>query len=114
MLTYGAGSLEQDFAHAQSLTTDSYRPQLVAQQDAAKKHSPTSNEYWAANSAVLSASPDRASMLIMLQGQRTASQQDVRLITATVRVNFEKSSGGEWRVADLAVLTKPQPTEVGK
>jgi Mce-associated membrane protein len=114
MLSYDAGSVDKDFAHAQSLTTDGYRPQLIAQQDAAKKRSPTTNEYWAANSAVLSATPDRASMLIMLQGQRTASQQDARLITATVRVNFEKSASGQWRVADLAVLTKPHANEAGR
>jgi Mce-associated membrane protein len=114
MLTYNAGSLQADFAHAQSLTTDAYRPQLVAQQDAVKKAVPTSNEYWAPNSAVLSVSPDRASMLIMLQGQRSASQQEPRFITATVRVSFEKSANGQWRVADLTVLSRPQPNGAGK
>jgi Mce-associated membrane protein len=107
MLSYGAASLQSDFAHAQTLTTDRYRPQLVAQQEAVKKAVPTTNEYWVADSAVLSASPDRASMLMMLQGQRTASQQQERLITATVRVSFEKSAAGQWRVADLTVMTKP-------
>lgn len=114
MLSYGAGSLQADFARAQSLTTDGYRPQLIAQQEAVKKRGPTTNEYWAAGSSVLSASPDRASMLIMLQGERSASEQNQRFITATVRVNFEKSGAGHWRVADLTVLTKPRPNEAGK
>ncbi|MBV8927835.1 MAG: RDD family protein [Mycobacteriaceae bacterium] len=114
MLSYSADSLQKDFAHAQSLTTDAYRPQLVAQQDAVKKAVPTTNEYWAANSAVLSASPDRAVMLMMLQGQRTASQQPQHFITATVRVSFEKSRQGQWRVADLTVLTKPHANEAPK
>lgn len=109
MLTYNAGTLNADFAHAQSLTTDGYRPQLVAQQDAVKKRAPTTNEYWAANSAVLSASPDRASMLVMLQGQRLASQQQQQFISATVRVTFEMSRAGQWRVAAMDVLTKPYP-----
>jgi Mce-associated membrane protein len=109
MLSYSASSQQTDFARAQSLTTDSYRPQLAAQQEAVKKAVPTTNEYWVARSAVLSVSPDRASMLMMLQGQRTASQQQQRFITATVRVNFEKSADGHWRVSDLAVLTKPHP-----
>jgi Mce-associated membrane protein len=107
MLSYNASSLQADFDRAQSLTTDSYRPTLIAQQDAVRKAVPTTNEYWAANSAVLSVSPDRASMLLMLQGQRTASQQQQRFISATVRVNFEKSPQGKWRVADMTVLTKP-------
>jgi Mce-associated membrane protein len=114
MLSYGAGSLQSDFARAQALTTDSYRPQLIAQQDAVKKAVPTTNEYWASNSAVLSVSPDRATMLMMLQGQRTASQRDERFISATVRVNFEKSAAGQWRVADLTVLSKPHKNEAGK
>jgi Mce-associated membrane protein len=108
MLSYGAGTLDADFARARTLTTDKYRPQLAAQQDAVKKRGPTTNEYWAANSAVLTVAPDQASMLIMLQGQRSASQQQERFITATVRVSFEKSAQGQWRVADLTVLTRPR------
>jgi Mce-associated membrane protein len=114
MLSYSADSMQRDFAHAQSLTTDGYRPQLVAQQEAVRKAVPTTNEYWAANSAVLSASPDHAVMLMMLQGQRTASQQPQRFITATVRVTFDKSAHGQWRVADLTVLTRPHANQAAK
>jgi Mce-associated membrane protein len=114
MLSYGATSLQSDFTRAQALTTDGYRPQLAAQQEAVKKAIPTTNEYWVANSAVLSVSGDRAAMLMMLQGQRTASEQDQRFITATVRVSFEKSAAGQWRVAALAVLSTPHKNEAGK
>ena len=114
MLSYGPGSLQQDFARAQSLTTDSYRPKLVAEQETAKKAAPTTNEYWVANSAVLSVTPDRAVMLMMLQGQRTVSQKDTRMISATVRVTFEKSRAGQWRVADLTVLSAPRKNGPGK
>jgi Mce-associated membrane protein len=56
---------------------------------------------------VLSVSPERATMLIFLQGQRQAQQQDVRFITATARVTFEKSRDGKWLVSDLTVLQQP-------
>lgn len=108
MLSYGAGSLPADFARAQALATDGYRPQLVAQQQAVQKAGATANEYWAVSSAVLSVTADRASMLLAMQGQRGSDPKDLRFITATVRVNFEKSGDGHWRVADLTVLKKPQ------
>ena len=57
MLSYGVDTLQQDFSHAQSLTTDGYRPQLIAQQQAVQKAGATKNEYWAVSSAVLSATP---------------------------------------------------------
>jgi Mce-associated membrane protein len=114
MLTYNKDTLEDDFARAQALTTDSYREQLVAQQRAAQESNPTSNEYWAVSSAVLSVSPQRASMLLAMQGQRGTEVKDLRFITATVRADFEKSSSGEWRVANLTVLKKPLPAGVGQ
>jgi Mce-associated membrane protein len=114
MLSYNADSLQADFTHAQSLTTDTYRPQLVAQQDAVRKGGPVTNEFWVVSGAVLNASPDRASMLLLMQGQRTAGKQQPRFISATVRVHFEKSAGGQWQVADLTVLAKPQPNQAGK
>ena len=55
MLSYSVDTLQQDFSRAQSLTTDGYRPQLIAQQQAVQKAGATTNEYWAVSSAVLSA-----------------------------------------------------------
>jgi Mce-associated membrane protein len=107
MLSYGAGSIPRDFAHAQTLVTDSYRKQLVEQQQAVQKAPPTTNEYWVVTSAVLSVTPERATMLMFMQGQRGINQQQQRFISATARVSFEKSAGGQWRVADLTVLKTP-------
>ena len=107
MLSYGKDTLKDDFARAQSLATDGYRSQLVAQQQAVQKAGATTNEYWAVSSAVLSAAPDQASMLVAMQGQRGTDAKNLRFITATVRADFEKSRAGEWRVANLTVLKKP-------
>lgn len=107
VLSYSAGSLDDDFKAAQALVTDSYRPQLVAQQDAVRAATPVvDNTYWVTNSAVLSATDDQAQMLLFMQGQRGAATKQ-RFITATVRASFAKSSGGQWQLADLNVLTKP-------
>jgi Mce-associated membrane protein len=114
MLSYGKDTLNDDFAHAQSLATDSYRSQLIAQQQAVQKAGATTNEYWAVSSAVLSVSPDSASMLLAMQGQRGNDPKELRFITATVRVNFQKSGDGHWRVADLTVLKKPNMNEAGR
>ena len=46
-------------------------------------------------------------MLVALQGQRGADPKDLKFITATVRVDFQKSADGHWRVANLTVLKKP-------
>jgi len=113
MLSYNVDTLQQDFSHAQSLTTDSYRPQLLAQQQAVQKAGATTNEYWAVSSAVLSAAPDHAAMLMAMQGQRGANANDLKFITATVRVDFDKSDG-QWRVANLTVLKKPQMNQAGQ
>lgn len=107
MLTYNVDTLKDDFDRALSLTTDSYRSQLLAQQESVQKAGATSNEYWSVSSAVLSAAPEQASMLLAMQGQRGTTPQDLRFITATVRVDFDKSSDGKWRVASLSVLKKP-------
>ncbi len=109
VLSYSAASLDDDFARAQGLVTDAYRPQLVAQQDAVRKVTPVvDNEYWVTNSAVLSATADDAQMLMLMQGQRGAKPKQ-RFITATVRASFEKSSSGQWQLADLTVIAKPAP-----
>jgi len=114
MLSYDVNTLQQDFSHAQSLTTDAYRPQLIAQQQAVQKAGATKNEYWAVSSAVLSATPERASMLLAMQGQRGNDPKDLKFITATVRVDFDKSRDAQWRVASLTVLKKPQMNQGGQ
>ena len=108
MLSYGTDTLNDDFTRAQSLATDGYRSQLVAQQQAVQKAGATTNEYWAVSSAVLSAAPDHASMLVAMQGQRGTDAKNLRFITATVRADFVKSRTGDWRVANLTVLKKPR------
>jgi Mce-associated membrane protein len=114
MLSYGTATLKDDFARARSLATDGYRPQLINQQEAVQKAGVTANEYWAVSSAVLSASPNQAAMLVALQGQRGADAQSLKFITATVRVDFERSGDGHWRVANLTVLKKPITNEPAK
>ena len=114
MLSYGKDTLNDDFARAQSLATDGYRSQLAAQQKAVEKAGATTNEYWAVSSAVLLRGvPEQASMLLAMQGQRGTDPKNLRFITATVRVDFEKSGAGQWRVANLTVLKKPNMNEAG-
>lgn len=107
MLSYSVDSLKPDFAHAQTLVTDGYRPQLVAQQQAVEKVGATSNDYWAVSSAVLSADENQASMLLAMQGQRGSDAKNLKFITATLRVDFKKSNDGQWQIANLTVLKKP-------
>ncbi|MFS0899666.1 RDD family protein [Mycolicibacterium litorale] len=106
MLSYGADTMDEDLNRAQTLTTDAYRPQLVAQQDIVRKSGATTNEYWAVSSAVLSSSTDEAAMLLAMQGQRGTKAEDLKFITATVRVDFDKI-GDNWRVDNLTVLKAP-------
>jgi Mce-associated membrane protein len=113
MLTYDPKTLRDDFAHAQSLATDKYRGQLKAQQDIVQKGTPVINEYWPIDWSVQSAAPDRATMLMFLQGRRGAAP-DERYISATLRVNFAKGGDDRWRVDDLTVVTKPKPPGKGK
>nr|WP_090346419.1 RDD family protein [Mycolicibacterium malmesburyense] len=114
MLSYKRDTMQDDFARAQSLTTDGYRRQLIEQQQASEKAGVSSNEYWAVSSAVLKATPDTAEMLLAMQGQRGDNPQELKFITATVRVEFEKSGDGQWRVADLTVLKRPQMNAEGQ
>lgn len=109
ILSFNADTRAQDFASAQMSVTDAYRPQLVAEQLSAATQEPFTNEFWTVNSAVLSASLDEASMLLMMQGRRATTDEDAKFVTATVRASFEKGADGAWRVSDLAVLTKPRP-----
>jgi Mce-associated membrane protein len=108
MLTYDPKTLQSDFEHARSLTTDKYREQLAAQQQAVQKGKPVTNEYRVVDSAVQSVSTDRATMLLFMQGQRGLPQGE-RYLSATVRVTFAKGADARWRVDDLTVLTKPRP-----
>ena len=108
MLSYTAKTANDDFAKAQGLVTDAYRPELTKQQESVRKIGLVDNDYWATNTAVLSATADRATVLMLLQGQRGIVPKQ-RLITASVRVSFEKT-GGTWRVSDLTVLAPPKPT----
>ncbi|MCV7278762.1 RDD family protein [Mycolicibacterium flavescens] len=114
MLSYRQESLQEDFSRAQSLTTDGYRPQLEAQQKVVQETGGVTNEYWAVSSAVLAAAPDTAEMLLAMQGQRGNKTEELKFITATVRVEFEKSGDGQWRVANLTVLKKPQMNVQGQ
>ena len=107
LLSYNKESLQQDFSRAQSLTTDGYRDQLIAQQQVVQQSGATSNEYFAVSSAVLSASANQAAMLVAMQGQRGTDPKDLKFITATLRVEFEKSGDGQWKVANLIVLKRP-------
>ncbi|TRW88052.1 RDD family protein [Mycolicibacterium sp. 018/SC-01/001] len=117
MLSYSADTMAADFARAQGLTTDTYREQLIAQQQAAQKAGIKSNEYWAVSHAVLTdppVTPDQASMLLAMQGQRGDDPKTLKFITATVRVDFDRASDGRWQVANLTVLKKPQMNPAGQ
>ncbi|GAC1636580.1 MAG: RDD family protein [Mycobacterium sp.] len=117
MLSYNVDTLQQDFAHAQSLTTDAYRSQLIAQQQGVQKAGATKNEYYAVSSAVLPTPQESAnhmSMLLAMQGQRGADPKTLKFITATLHVDFDKASDGHWRVANLTVLKKPQMNPAGQ
>ncbi|QUR65936.1 RDD family protein [Mycobacterium spongiae] len=109
MLSYDPETVQSDFEHARSLATERYRPQLSIQQDAVQESGAVFNQYWVSDSAVLAATPDHATMLLFMQGER-GTPPNQRYITATVRVVFEKS-GGQWRVDDLAVVMKPRQPE---
>ena len=107
MLSYSVDSIDRDFENAQSLATDSYRPQLVAQQDTARKKNPTNNDYWAVTSALLPGSTTAyGSMLLAMQGQRGTDPKNLQFITATLRVDF-RNVDHQWRVDNLTVLKRP-------
>lgn len=106
MLSYSAQTVSEDFAKAQGLVTESYRPELIKQQEAVRK-APVDNDYWVSNSAVLSASPDRANMLMLLQGTRGAAPKQ-RFVTASVRAEFERAGRDEWKLSNLTVLSAPK------
>ena len=108
MLTYDPKTLGDDFARARSLTTDRYRGQLAAQQEIVQKGTPVINEYWPTDWSIQSATPDRATMLLFMQGRR-GEGPSLRPISATVRASFVKAGNDHWLVDDLTVVTKPKP-----
>lgn len=112
ILSYHPDTIGADFERARSLATDNYRASLTVEQEAVAKSGPVRNEYWVTNSSVLTATSDRATMLVFLQGQRGAPPAH-RYITASVRVTFVRSGASEWRVDDVAVVTQPQAAEAG-
>ncbi len=107
VLSYGIDTFQNDFKTAQALVTDGYRDQLIKQQQAASKK-PTTNQYYAVSSAILTAGTDQATMLLALQGQRGVDANSLRFITATVRVDFVKSHDGKWQLSNLTVLKSPR------
>ena len=113
MLTYDPKTLQVDFNHALSLTTAKYRGTLKDQQATVQKGKPVVNEYWPIASAIESVTPDRATMLLFMQGRRGAAP-DERYISATVRVTFVEGHDAHWLVDDLTVVTKPKPARSGK
>lgn len=114
LLSYKRDTLQEDFSRAQSLTTDGYREQLIDQQQAVQDAGVASNEYWAVSSAVLKAAPEKAEMLLAMQGQRGDDPKNLKFITATVQVQFAKTGDGQWRVANLTVLKRPQMNAQGQ
>jgi Mce-associated membrane protein len=112
LLTYKAATIQDDFARAQTLVTDGYRPTWTAQQEATRKAAAVDNEYWVTNGAVLNSTANRAVMLMLLQGQRGAAGGP-RFISASVRVSFERSGSGQWQVSDLTVLAQPKSGGAG-
>jgi Mce-associated membrane protein len=112
LLTYKTATIQDDFARAQTLVTDGYRPTWVAQQEATRKAGAVDNDYWVTNGAVLNSTANRAVMLMLLQGQRGAAGGQ-RFISASVRVSFEKSGSGQWQVSDLTVLAQPRSGGAG-
>jgi len=38
----------------------------------------------------------------------------MKFITATVRVNFDRTGDGRWRVANLTVLMRPNVNQTGR
>ncbi|ORV44314.1 RDD family protein [Mycobacterium conspicuum] len=113
MLTYDPKTLPDDFARAQSLATDKYRPKLVEQQEIVKTGHPIINEYWPNDAAIQSATPDRITMLLFMHGRRGEGAEE-RYITATVQVVFADGPDHRWRVDDLTVVAKPKPPGNGK
>ncbi|MCG5431965.1 RDD family protein [Mycobacterium sp. MYCO198283] len=108
LLSYSADTVDQDFQYAQELVTDSFREQFVAEQQAARKRKIVDTQYWVVDSAVLSASPDRAQLLMFLRGQRGNDPASTAFLSnVNVFVDFERNGDGAWRVSGLRPLPPP-------
>ncbi|MEE6176935.1 RDD family protein [Mycobacterium sp. 050134] len=108
LLTYHPDSVQGDFDRASALATERYRPQLSAQQQAARRAGPVRNECWVTNSSVLTATPDRVTMLMFLQGERGDAPNE-RYLAASVRVTFVRPGTSAWRIDDFSVVSTSQP-----
>ena len=95
MLSYSKDTLKDDFARAQSLATDSL-PATVGRPAAGGAEGQRERRTSTGRSAALCSRrhADKAAMLLAMQGQRGTDAKDLRFITATVRVDFEKSGEG--------------------
>ncbi|GJF08286.1 RDD family protein [Mycolicibacterium cyprinidarum] len=121
MMSYDVNTLPEDFARAQELATDGYRPNLITQQQSVQggllNGQAVTTEYSAVSGTLLTNPPvtaEKASMLLAMQGQRGANPEDLKFIAATVRVDFDKSRDGQWRVANLTLLKKPRMNQAGQ
>lgn len=111
MLSFDPKTLAQDFTHAQSLATESYREQLILVQRQVQQK-PTRHTYWVPNSAVLSATADRGEMLMFLQGQ-VGEGPNVQPATTTVRAGFVRTAD-RWLVDQLTFVLPPKRAEAGR
>lgn len=111
MLSLNPKTLAEDFARARTLVSDKYRSELITAQELSAK-TRTAQEYWVPDSAVLSASADRATMLMLLQGQ-TGTSPKPQPISVTIRVVMVRS-GERWLVDELAFVPPPKPHEAGR
>lgn len=113
ILSYRAESATKNFDRARSLVTDNYAAQLSGQQQAVQKAGLVRNEYWVTNSSVLTATPERATMLLFLQGER-GMPPNQRYLTASVRATFVETGRAGWLVDNITAVTAPQPIEAGR
>jgi Mce-associated membrane protein len=112
ILSYQPATIQADFDRARSLVTDNYRAELSTQQQAVQEAGPVRNLYRVTKSAVLAGTPNHATMLMFLVGER-GTPPNQRHLTTSVRATFVKDGSAEWRVDDVVIVTKPQTAEAG-
>ncbi len=116
MLNYSPDTLDEDFRRAADVTTSAYREELDAAQQQAREN-PARHTYIVPNSAVLSVSPQQASMLIYLRGE-IGEPPEVWNSTATAQVQFVRD-GARWLIDEVTIFPhsrpepRPQPEEDG-